>query len=205
MVADDFYFIDRITLEPQATFSEWNQTIYKNPLQITPSFYVKQSNTAWGTGIGPGFLNPMIRRSLLEEHGIRYREGGRVGKDGFFYLDCLIPGARFYFQLAPHCYLVRPGSLCHRDDESLLERFRYYQRELAETLHDERLNSDPELKASLAEKLSDCQRKLQYRIMIDLFRRKRYLRAILQSFKNPLFFVDLFQIVPVRKLLSDFT
>ena len=205
MIADDFYFVDHVNLEPQGTFVERNKAIYQQPIEITASFFVTESNKEWGNTVGPGYLKPLIRRSLLEKHGIRYRESVRVGQDFFLYLDCLIAGARFWFHPEPHYfYLVRPGSLSRRSDESKLERFRHYQRELSATLQNEQLNSDPELKSALANKLNICNRKLQYRIVIDSLRRKRYLQASIQAVQNPLFFVHLFQTLFLQKLRKAF-
>jgi succinoglycan biosynthesis protein ExoU len=42
-----------------------------------------------------GFLKPVIRRSFLDAHAIRYDERLRLGEDLLVYARCLIKGARF--------------------------------------------------------------------------------------------------------------
>lgn len=42
-----------------------------------------------------GFLKPLVRRSFLAAHGVRYDERLRLGEDLLFYASCLIQGARF--------------------------------------------------------------------------------------------------------------
>jgi succinoglycan biosynthesis protein ExoU len=42
-----------------------------------------------------GFLKPVIRRAVLERHGLRYDEGVRLGEDFLLYVELLRRGARF--------------------------------------------------------------------------------------------------------------
>ena len=48
-----------------------------------------------------GFLKPLIRRSFLEAHGIRYDERLRLAEDMLLYSECLIADARF--RIVPAC------------------------------------------------------------------------------------------------------
>ncbi len=58
-----------------------------------------------------GFLKPLIRRSFLEQHGLRYPEI-RLAEDYFLALECLIHGARFVVgREALYDYRVRGDSL----------------------------------------------------------------------------------------------
>jgi succinoglycan biosynthesis protein ExoU len=62
-----------------------------------------------------GFLKPVIRRSFLQAHGVRYDDRVRLGEDMLFYSGCLISGARF--RVVPACgyYSVQsPHSLSGR-------------------------------------------------------------------------------------------
>src|SRR3546814_11951686 len=43
-----------------------------------------------------GFLKPLIARSFLERHGLRYDEDLRFAVEFAFYLTCFAAGARFY-------------------------------------------------------------------------------------------------------------
>lgn len=48
-----------------------------------------------------GFLKPVIRRSFLEAHGLRYDEGLRLGEDYDLYVRALAKGARY--KVIEHC------------------------------------------------------------------------------------------------------
>ncbi|RZW03860.1 MAG: glycosyltransferase family 2 protein [Rhodobacteraceae bacterium] len=42
-----------------------------------------------------GFLKPLMRRAFLEQHGLSYSPGLRLGEDYDLYVRCLMQGARF--------------------------------------------------------------------------------------------------------------
>src|SRR3546814_11017652 len=59
-----------------------------------------------------GFLKPLIARSFLERHGLRYDEDLRFAEDFAFYLTCFAAGARFYLAQQPlYRYRLRDDSL----------------------------------------------------------------------------------------------
>src|SRR3546814_12010163 len=59
-----------------------------------------------------GFLKPLIARSLLERHGLRYDEDLRFAEDFAFYLTCFSAGARFYLAQQPlYRHPLRDASL----------------------------------------------------------------------------------------------
>ena len=196
VIADDFYLVDYVSLEPQTTFSKLNQGAYDRATQITASSFVKQSNKDLGHASSPGFLKPLLRRSFLNQQGIRYRETLRVTHDFFMHLDCLLAGAHFYFHPEPHYfYLLRPDSLCRSNDDGKLARSRLFIKELKARLKDERVSADPELQAALSHKLNDYEQRLQYRTVVSSFRHKQYWQALAQALKSPLVLVRLFQSV----------
>ncbi len=62
-----------------------------------------------------GFLKPVMRRSFLEAHGLRYQEQLRLGEDYEFYVRALLAGARY--KVVHHCgyaAIVRADSLSGR-------------------------------------------------------------------------------------------
>lgn len=62
-----------------------------------------------------GFLKPVMRRSFLEAHGLRYQEQLRLGEDYEFYVRALLAGARY--KVVHHCgyaAVVRSDSLSGR-------------------------------------------------------------------------------------------
>jgi succinoglycan biosynthesis protein ExoU len=78
-----------------------------------------------------GFVKPLIRRSFLEGHGLRYDETLRLGEDYALYARTLAAGARFL--LAPaagYVSIVRADSLSARHSRQDLERLRDSDREL---------------------------------------------------------------------------
>ncbi|MGK7911231.1 MAG: hypothetical protein AB4050_07070 [Synechococcus sp.] len=168
-------------------FLKKNGDSFDKPFQITPSFYVEQSNKALGHGSSPGFLKPLVKRSFLIDRGIRHQESIRVMYDFFFTLDILIAGARFHFLPDPHYfYLVRPGSLCRLNDDRQAERTRIFIEKLQQRLNDARVSADPELNAALLHKLGICQKRLAYQTIVAFVYRKHYWQAFTQTLKHPI-------------------
>lgn len=56
-----------------------------------------------------GLTQPILRRAFLEEHGIRYDSGLRVGEDHLLYLECLLAGARWIQIPTAHYVYVQRG------------------------------------------------------------------------------------------------
>jgi succinoglycan biosynthesis protein ExoU len=72
-----------------------------------------------------GFLKPLMRRSFLDRHSLRYEETLRLGEDYAFYARSLALGARFL--MAPACgyvSVVRSNSLSGKHSKADLERLR---------------------------------------------------------------------------------
>jgi succinoglycan biosynthesis protein ExoU len=62
-----------------------------------------------------GFLKPVIRRSFLDAHAIRYDERLRLGEDLVYYARCLLEGARFRLvEACGYCAVQYGGSLSSR-------------------------------------------------------------------------------------------
>src|SRR3546814_11579884 len=58
-----------------------------------------------------GFLKPLIARSFLERHGLRYDEDLRFAEAFAFSLTCFAAGARFYLAKQPlYRYRLRADS-----------------------------------------------------------------------------------------------
>ncbi len=67
-----------------------------------------------------GFLKPVLSRSFLERHGLRYDPGLRLGEDYDLYVRALRAGGRFLLTRRPgYLALVRPDSLSahHRTED----------------------------------------------------------------------------------------
>ena len=191
MMADDLSYVKHKESEPWTSFVKQNGNLYQTLTHIDSVFYVQEDIKPWYQGVSPGFLKPMIRRSLLEQNGIRYKEYVRLGQDFFFFLDCLMAGARFFLYPEPHYfYRARPNSLV---TQSKLERLTQVEQGLNEVLQDRRLSDNDELRQALLTKLSICQRNFQYRSVVELLCQKQYFKAIIAMIKSPYFFVGVAQ------------
>jgi succinoglycan biosynthesis protein ExoU len=72
-----------------------------------------------------GFLKPMMKRNFLDQHGLRYDEGLRLGEDFALYARALLAGAIFrVVPSASYISVVRPGSLSGNHSKRDLERLR---------------------------------------------------------------------------------
>lgn len=98
---------------PQWSFLAWVNLIMGAPRQVTAVDFVRYDL---------GLLKPMIRRNVLDRHGIRYDTGLRVAHDFYLYLDLLSAGA-CWIQLpeAYYLYSTRAGSLSSDPDAAIRE------------------------------------------------------------------------------------
>ena len=72
-----------------------------------------------------GFLQPLMRRAFLSEHGLRYDEGLRIGEDYAFYAHSLAAGARFLIvPTLGYVAVTRRSSLSSSASKKHFERFR---------------------------------------------------------------------------------
>lgn len=78
-----------------------------------------------------GFLQPLIRRAFLHQHGLRYNESNRFGEDFLFALACLLEGARWWITPEPmYRYCVRFGTATDVQSAADLLRIRSVEEEL---------------------------------------------------------------------------
>ena len=78
-----------------------------------------------------GFLKPLIRRSFLERHGLRYDERLRLGEDYALYARALLAGARFLLvPVEGYVSVIRDDSISSRHSREDLERLRDSDRDL---------------------------------------------------------------------------
>lgn len=78
-----------------------------------------------GEGLDLGFLKPIIRRSFLLAHGLRYQEKLRLGEDYDLYGRAIAHGARFLIGgEAGYISVVRAGSITMNHSEDDLLRMR---------------------------------------------------------------------------------
>ena len=207
LLADDYYLIDHESLEPMTTFAKLNGDTYVEPIQISPSFFVEETNTALAAASDPGYLKPLMRLDFLNKHGIRYGKDFAVNHDFFIYLDCLIAGGSFLFYPDPHYfYLIAPVSLSRGNNEGKVDRLRHSIAGVEERLQDERVKADVKLSLALSEKLIDYKQLFQYHSVANAIDHNHYVQASLRALKNPSvfrLFLKFFSFHKIRRFLPS--
>ena len=191
LMADDLAYVNNMESDPWTSFVKLNRDTYTDLTEIDDVFYVRQDSAPWKETVSPGFLKPIIRRSLIENNGIRYKDRIRLGQDFFFFLDCLLCGGRFFvYPKAYYYYRARPNSLVTK---SQLDRVIQAEMGLHEVLKDERVKGNPELHSALLYKLDTCIKRRQYQSVVVPLKQKKYLKAMQETIKHPHVFFELGQ------------
>lgn len=98
-------------------------SIHPRPLDFT-SFVLGNLGARTGP-LDLGFLKPVFRRAFIDSHGLRYRQGMRLGEDYEFYARALALGARFLTtEPAGYISVERSGSLSKAHSELDLQNLR---------------------------------------------------------------------------------
>jgi succinoglycan biosynthesis protein ExoO/succinoglycan biosynthesis protein ExoU len=130
-----------------------------------------------------GFMQPIIRRSFLAAHGIRYKESNRFGEDFLLYLDCLMHGARWWLTPEPmYRYNVRFGSLTDVQSANDLLRISLTEERLLR--EHPAVRFDPDLAAALRRHKAVIDHFYHYRTFVDAAKARLHgtaLRLLLQS------------------------
>lgn len=149
--ADDFFFPGRF--EPMLREKDWDLiadniafihggALTAEPARFEPRArqislveFIEGNISKRGLKRGEiGFLKPIIRRSFLDEHGLRYNEDLRLGEDYDFYVRALAKGARY--TVIEHCgygAVVRHDSLSGRHRTEDLRRLFEADRSIRKT------------------------------------------------------------------------
>ena len=128
-----------------------------------------------------GFLKPLIWRSFIDQHGLRYDEELRLGEDYALYARALALAGRFLIvPMQGYVSVVRPDSISAVHSKLDLERFR---------------DSDLRLCAmktlSLAERralkrhFNSVQARVQWLVMIEAFKARNFFHFALPLFYSP--------------------
>ncbi|MEL6520624.1 MAG: glycosyltransferase [Pseudomonadota bacterium] len=109
----NFVRVDENGREIEATpFLQIGQFETQSPLTLEQ--YVSY-NQVQPTKPSLGYLKPLIRRSFLIDHKLRYNESLRNGEDCHLIFSLLAAGARAFVSDNPdYLYTVRTGSISHR-------------------------------------------------------------------------------------------
>ncbi len=92
-VADNIAFVDADTV---AQAPQKLDRFAENPLYLDLTTFVDGNISKRGVRRGEiGFLKPVMRRSFLDKHQLRYRDDMRLGEDYDLYIRALALGARY--------------------------------------------------------------------------------------------------------------
>ncbi|MEB3360077.1 MAG: glycosyltransferase family 2 protein [Synechococcales bacterium] len=186
MIADDLYYVQDGASEPWTTLIRRSGERVDAPRLIEAADYVT-SDLPGRSGLHLGFAKPIIKRSLLVTHRIRYDDAIRLGQDFFFYLKCLAHGAKFLlYPQAYYFYRARPGSLVSK---SQLERLEQACQGLLAQLETEVVRQNPALTAALEKKLQVCQRNRAYYRVVEPLKQRRFGAALKAAIRHPYFLV----------------
>lgn len=122
-----------------------------------------------------GFMQPMIRRDFLLNHGLRHDERNRFGEDFMLCIACLRAGARWW--ITPESlyhYATRPGSLTEVQSSEDLLRIAELE---AAFLQDPAVLRDAALCSALRRHKAKIDRAYYYRAFTDAVKGRRFLQA----------------------------
>ena len=131
-----------------------------------------------------GFMQPMIRRDFLLEHGIRYDERNRFGEDFMLYVACLRAGACWWVtpEVFYH-YATRPGSLTEVQSSGDLRRIAQLEEDF---LRDPAVSRDAALRKALRQHKAKINRLYYYRAFTDAIKQKQFGEAGRLLVQSPL-------------------
>lgn len=151
LIADDLELVDGATGEPLGRALPPDLPALA---RVDAQTFI-QRNRHRQAGFAYGYLKPLIRRSFLQRHGLRYRADLRIGEDYHLYLDCLLRGARFLIvNQALYRYRLMPGSISRRLGVADIERLQSHNRALLEG----EVSLEPAVRAALIERAHDLER-----------------------------------------------
>jgi succinoglycan biosynthesis protein ExoU len=150
------------------------------PIAVDLETFVRGNLTLAHKGLELGYLKPMMRRSFLTRHRLRYRTDLRLGEDYELYARALALGGRFFIVRAGgYVSVEREGSLSRKHSEEDLRRLRDCDDEL------ERIRPlSPRERHALRRHASSVDCRLQWRLLINAVK-ARDLRASLETFRSP--------------------
>lgn len=129
-----------------------------------------------------GYLKPMLRRSLVQRAGLRYREELRIGEDFYFLAEALAHAGYAATEPEPgYRYQVRPGSI---SSDLALENVLGMRRADDDLRRDVRL--DDAAVAALARRTRSLDSAISYLRLRDALRRRALTEAAAVARADPL-------------------
>jgi succinoglycan biosynthesis protein ExoO len=185
MIADDLNFIQDGATQPWSTLIQESDSLLQAVTAITPHYFV-ETGLYGRKGLHLGLTKPLYRRAFLTQHQIRYKENLKVAEDFDFDLNCLVHGASFLLVSSAHYfYRARPGSLITQDKLRHIHDF--YQSTLSFCNLDI-VQNNPMLLKVLRLNLDLLKENQSYYKVVQPLKKKNYLEALIEMFRNPIFF-----------------
>lgn len=129
-----------------------------------------------------GFLKPLIRRSFLDTHGLRYDESLRLGEDYALYVRALAAGARFHVVGAcGYIAIERGDSISARHGAADLQRLAQFDAACLAGLAE----LDATERAALRKHHAATSAKAAHRVALDLKRERGLAAALLYLAGRP--------------------
>jgi succinoglycan biosynthesis protein ExoO len=177
LLSDDLYFINNEG-EIYDTLIRQSGQVILEPKTIDTLSYIKgqryESKSLFVT-----CTKPLIRRQFLLDNGIEYDPELRLGQDYWFYLDCLLHGAKFIFYPQPFYYQrVRAGSLITQNGSKRLSCYCLANQKF---LRHDRVKNNPEVYKALRSNLARIEIYRNYYIASDAFKSGQFLRSNFSS------------------------
>jgi succinoglycan biosynthesis protein ExoU len=179
MIADDIWQVDEHDIEGPRKLILGSQL--KKPCTISFKEFISSNITDLKRPRSElGFIKPLIRRSFLVNHNIRYQDSLRLGEDYELYARALAYGARLLL-IPPQGYIsvIRSNSLSARHSEEDLRQLRDCDKILSKL---PRLINDD--KKILWQHYLSIECRLQWRLLIVAIKQRNIYLA-LSTFFHP--------------------
>jgi succinoglycan biosynthesis protein ExoO len=193
MIADDLYYIRDGENKPWSTFLAQSKGQIDSIKHIDIKFFLENDvPSQWSLPLG--ITKSLFRRDFLKKHNIRNKENLRRGDDFWFVFMCLAHGANFVFVPEPYYfYRSRPGSLVAGSRLLLMNEqcsaTKYY-------LQQDYVRDNLELVNLLSKRMSIIEKTKPYFYIIDLLRKKEFLKSLSEIMRYPYFFRHLMTELP---------
>lgn len=185
LVADNLYMIHDNEKLPWGTLFSQHGGKLRGLVTINAINFV-ESSLPGIEYLGLGSAKPLIRRSFLMQHGLKYDESLRCGEDFSLYLLCLLSGARFtVIPEAHYFYRSRQDSIIAADILDNLDQLRLVSLNL---LQEEFIRSNPALAQALSRRLALIEKRIIYYRIVQPFKDGLYSAAFTQMASHPDFF-----------------
>lgn len=185
MAEDDWDFIaDNIVFVPEegvSTIANGVGSFRRQPATLTLEGFIRGNISQRGKQRGEiGFLKPVMRRSFLDAHKLRYNETLRLGEDYDLYVRALAAGARYkVIHSCGYGAVVRADSLSGKHRTLDLKRLYEADRAILQTA---KLNNGERKALILHEK--HIRARYEQRHFLDLKNQKGPMAAIAYGLQN---------------------